>query len=759
MPPSFEPFESLTAALDGPRSACFGLTEERRPRHSASHYGAEGEDLTFDVSNNRILCSISSRGLLENACILTGVAPATGDRAKHLRGCYVQKELIGGGPWGFAVASGGAAPVSLHEMPGVGVDLLGNVFPLFTYRHGSLRLRLLAFAPMSTAKGAAAPRAVIVVLQAVNEGAEAGDAVLLAPERVPDVAQVAAEGGAACEAVTCLDGTAREPGWPALALRAEPGQCVEFSLAFLLGESAGELGRTAELLRERTTLEWLNETWRYHAERLGRLAIPDEPFYAEQFVRLKELCRQSVIRAGDGSFGGGFWGSNFHGASLWHSPLIWLKDNYHAMLPMSLLEPRLCADSILFFVRWGVPPQPHGRGVERFPDPRRVTHSLANSLAPLLLAAAYYEATADRAFFRDHAEILPAARCLLDDVLASRCAEPFLFPSMYVSDGDARGDFHTGSNVVVWRAFHGMARVAREAYEEPGLADEWLGAAAKVREEILRHCVGGGPLGRQFFEGANADGTFVPGHDGEETDTTLMPFYGFCEPDDPAILNHARLALSPHNPLYAAGVDGIWWLDGESRHGATFPAWTTALAGASTEGELHEQLERIRRLTDHDGSIWWWPYEHGCDDLERVVRRGALEVGKCGWAAGVYLCLFVNNVLGLSVDIPERRVSLRPFCPWPEFTWKGCRLGSGLFDFRYRRQDARVIGEIANGNEDSFQGIIELMLPAAGEVAACQVNGQPSADVEHTQRYGRPAVKVADSIPAGGTLRLELGPG
>jgi hypothetical protein len=764
----FRPFSSLAEALSGPGSDFFGIGPDGRGKRPESYYHSVDRYVSFDVSNNQILCSIAANGLLANACILRGVIPGPA-LFDNLPGVFAQKELVGGGPWPFSVQLAGDEPVDLHSIAGVTADLLADLFPRFTYRRGTLLLRLLAFGPMAAAPTSVPPRAVIVVVHLDNEGDRSVEGVLRAPSEIPDLTQVeeSSDHARSQEAMICLDETAWRPDPPQVPFKLSPGSSTVLAFGFLLGERGEELLRTSRALRERSVLQWLNDTWQHHSDRLGRLSIPAAPYFTEAFVRFRELCRQSVLRMADGRFGAGFWGSDFIGVSAWASPRIWNKDNFHAMLPMAMLEPSLCRDSILFFLRWALPQAAYGASARRFPNPGRVTHSLANALSPLVLAGAYYQMTGDRAFFEDHPDILHGARDLLRAVLESRQGKPFLFPSLYLSDGESRGDYHTGSNLLVWYAFHQMARIAKEAYQEPSIAEQWSEAAAKVKGAILTYCVGECSLGRRLLEGANADGTWVTCHDGEETDVALMPFYGFCDPDDPALLNHSKLALSPENPLYARGVDGIWWGDSH-QPAATFPGWMTALAGSATEGEVLSRLEQIARLSDVDGSIWWWPYKSPETDPAKVRRRDPwfthevlgekqeVGVGKCGWAAGVYLCLFVNNLLGIRVDVPARQVSLRPFCPWPEFTWTGCRLGDSRFDFAYERRDGHVIGRITNRNASAFSAVVELMLPEGARVTACRCNGAAAESVEHSQRYGRPSLRARHVIAAGESFEFEV---
>ena len=508
-----------------------------------------------------------------------------------------------------------------------------------------------------------------------------------------------------------------QPHFPEVGFTLDAGGEKTFAFGLLLGEGEDELREIETTLRKHSALDWFNHTWQFHALRVGTLSIPESPFFAEFPTRLEEVCRQAQLHLRDGSFGGSFFGSN-----IIPETKVWAKDCFYAVLPMSLFQPDLCAKAIPFFFDWGMPPRAYGRGQWRFPNAGPVTHSLGNSLAPLILAGMYYQMTDDRTFFHEHPEILTAGRELLQKVLNSRRQHPFLFPSMYISDGDARGDFHTGTNVQVWYAFHSMSRLARDVYHDTYAADQWSLTALKIKEDLVNHCAGTGPLGKQYWEGATYDRTFIVGHCGESSDASLMPFYGFCEGDDPALTTHSHLGLTPQNPYYAAGIDGIWWYDGDAEwQPATFPGWTTGLAGANNETELRQRLEQIRRLADVDGSVWWWPYSYGTTDPRQVERMPI--PGKCAWASAVYLCLFINNVLGLRVDLPQRRVAFRPFCPWNEYTWEQCRLGRGLFDVRYERSSTRVSAQLTNQNAVPFETFFELTLPAEASAPQCKIDG------------------------------------
>jgi hypothetical protein len=297
-----------------------------------------------------------------------------------------------------------------------------------------------------------------------------------------------------------------------------------------------------------------------------------------------------------------------------------------------------------------------------------------------------------------------------------------------------------------------MARLARDVYDAPALADAWESVASSIHEAIRTRCTAAGTYGQQYVEGAMADESSFKLHDGEESDTTLMPFYGFCEQDEPAYLNHARLAVTPENPYYFEKGEGIWWYAHGKWSSATFPGWMTALSGADTGEELMARLRRIRTLTDADGSFWWWPYRH---DAPAAPQPGRTNV-KCAWAAGVFACLFVNKIVGIDVDVAAAQVALRPFSPWDEFSWRDCRMGSGVFHFSYRKTASGAMAEIENLNSVAYRGVVELPLPAGLQLTACSVNGEPTSGYTIGKRYRASGVRIAKSVPPGERLSMQI---
>jgi len=490
-----------------------------------------------------------------------------------------------------------------------------------------------------------------------------------------------------------------------------------------------------------SSLEWLNQTWSYFKAMTGDLEMPQDPFTAEFFERALHQCFGSIAMTCEGDIAGSNWGS--YPTTM----EIWMKDMYYSYLPFFAHEPDLFRKGILWFlqrsVRYKSRKSYRGQKIEG-----GISHSLSNTLTPVVMTGLYYSVTGDKQFFRDHPEIATKMKGVLDEVLKSRKGEPYIFPSAWISDGPTRGDYHTGSNLVAWYSFRLAADIVQDVAGDVDLANHYKSIAENIKKDLDRINVALGPLGPQYTEGTDADGSAVLGHDGEESDTTLMPFYGYAKYDDPAYQNHVRIAVTDANPFYRANTKGIEW---ESVADATFPGYTTGLAGVKTGEEMsgsNGRMTIIRRLTDLDGSIWWWPYMRG--DLDGAPIRAfpigdGRIIGKCGWASGVFVAHFVSQILGLCYDARTNTLIFRPFSPSSDFSWKNFRLGNAFFSVDYRRSEGHIQCGIENQNEASIRAKVELILDRGMKPVVIVVNDE---EYEGPVDFGR----FFDSL----TLNIEL---
>lgn len=702
-------------------------------RNSASYYRSSTPHLIFDVANYQVFASLSRNGLLRGASVLDDAG-----------------RFCGSSPWPFSIATE-SGEARLHELSNAQCDLLGNFFPLFTFIHPRLRIQQLVFAPGATGRLALRPRSVIVCFRLENFGTERVAGTLQipphlqlahdgkpaarakpegsSPARWPETAKKGFYGG--YEAIQCLDDSEVSVDKAGVEFSLSPGATRIITFACLVGTSPEEIVETANTLSKHSALAWFNQTWADCTRRFGALEIPDDRCAAETLVRLGMEACQSVLFSRNGAR------ANSDGAQT----------------ALALLDPETAADYALTAAP-GLLSQEPGR-------------SLYNCLfGPAETAANYYRLTGDTEFFRKRPEMLAAATNALTDAFTHGRR----FPSSLVSGGQiwdslARGDWHFGSNLLLWHFCNSWSEIALAAYGEAAVSRWFDDQAAQIRSDINRHLVGHGPLGAQYFEGANHDGTMIPGHDGEEGSSTMAAFYQFCRADDPKLLRYKQRAVTSANPLFNSGLEGIDWLDCRDatkpwsgwRAGPTSPGWCAALAGASNAVEARQWLRKLATVTDADGSLWWWPYSlTNRSNLADVRRRDSdADVGKCGYAASLYTVLFYSKLLGVSVDRPAQRLQWRPLLPWDKLEWRNCRIGQSTFHFDWKRTPDSLVVEIANVSSCSFAAEIELPISSDEKLQKCEVDGKAYKPRPATL-YGRPAVAVDASLRAGETLKVQL---
>lgn len=477
-----------------------------------------------------------------------------------------------------------------------------------------------------------------------------------------------------------LDGTAAE-----VAFALPPGGSRWITACLTLTEDE----RARMHLATRDGQGWLTATARHWQRTLGTLDLPAHPMAGELLLRCEAHALQSGLLNEQGEPIGVSYGLATTGTA------DNLRDLYYTILPAMVRDPVATAPWIGWFHRWST------RHVDA-KYPAGTFHSLGNTLNATVLAGLYYEATGDTARLRTDPTLLPELTATLDGILAThRAGTPWLFPSRYISDGYSLGDYHTGSNACLWKALTGMAAVLEAVGGQEATVQRWREAATHVAAALRSTCTtvaeGGG---RRFVEGVNADGTIpVDLHDGEESDTALLPFYGFCAPDDATYRATLRFAVSAANPAYCPETRAIAWEDygpkatikpvGGLCAKATFPSYVTALGSCATVDELlgpDGRLTELCRATDVNGTMWWWPYGTTAT-RSKDLRRTPFD---CGWAAGTYACVLGANFLGLTYHAPTRTLQVRPSPLIGDYTWKDFPLGSGRFTVAWKGGVATV---------------------------------------------------------------------
>lgn len=732
MPANIEPTcKTIEDLLHLPWSKLFWIVRTAgvyRTGDAESHFHdkQDVEHLTFDIANNTMLANVEAQGVLQQ---LTNFH-TTYRTGGNLTGVWLAKDRVTDGPYAYTLEVEGES----YDLATVAWDLrsglLDNIFPITELYDPQQRfiVRLLTVAPLS-ADGAQRLPGVIYGLSLENLTSEMLTGIVYRPKRFGPWRSLDFEIGLA-------DTPASQES---VEFKLAPGESLWVpSIIYAPGQAV------LETINARGATAWLLDSWSYYRRLLGRLDISDDGYLADFYERQVMQALQSLAMSDSETVCGANWGS------FPATQEIWIKDMYYAALPLMGLDPLLAQKLILWFTEYEI----HHAGTRVAGG---FSHAISLTVASLLLAAHYYDQTGDDTFFHAHPELLPIWAERLSEVLATREEDHvWLFPTRYISDGALGCDYHTGSNVCIWRALTGFARLLAEVYGDEESAPEFAKTAHDVRAALLKKTIINGPFGQQFIEGTFRDGR--PPQmisDGEESDTTLMPFYGFLPYDDVTYRNYMHYAMTPENLLYQPKMHAITWFEDittplEKRIPSTAPGYMKGLCYGTDHESLfgkHGYYTEVRRVTDADGSLWWWVY--GLDSARAYGEVGRFlgGPGKSAWFSGVYVVVFLSRYLGLSYDAPSSTLRFAPLTITGDFVWKDFPLGNARFSIRISRCEATVIVQCANLNEHPLH--LQAILPVADETCTVSVNGQV-VEASPVQYLDQHCLQVDIDIDGGG---------
>lgn len=643
-------------------------------KNSISYYRHKLPDagLSYDVSNQKVLANLNVFGNLKTLTfyqqnVLTEEKP----------GVWVNKQLTQTQDVSFEVTVNQQVYQLEDDQHRVTVDVEDNLNPRFVHEYSDFHLTVRPFCPILEGERLSC---LVYAFELENTGNEALDVRFSLPslyqQKLSDQQHVLLVG----KQLTGVQVAPQETTTAAIAL-IDPN-CYELM----------------EWFAEADCDEWFRETVDYFRERFGRLTMQDD-YLASLFQRAAYQSFAAFGMSQHQQLVGSNWGS------YPATQRIWNKDMYYSSLPFLFFDQELMEQTILWFQQYAV----------KFPGTKfagGISHSVSNALAPLLLASLYMDYYGVD-FFVEHSEIIKEGQQLVEELVATR-EDPtrYLVHSIWISDAYALGDYHTGTNICFWKACEGLAKLS-QANDEIESAEKYTELAEKIKSDILELLTIEGPYGRQFLEGADKTGepytslsqyqqpileqglifleAVIEGekihllmHDGEESDTTLAAFYGFLPIEDPIYQNSMQFAASLENPTYSTTVEGITW---GLESGATFPGYTTILMSGSQHAEaFKEKLEVLKRLADLDGSWWWWPYPLNPIQGEVVRNFGC---GKCGWASGIFISLFVTHYLGLSQK--EGVLCFAPMEGLENFSWENFRLGDKWVSIYFETDQVVVV--------------------------------------------------------------------
>lgn len=755
------PAGTLTEVLRLPVSNHFAVQRLAGGEWSSGHAdSAYAQSITanepfFMGANGSILAQVAPDGSLRLVAVFNGETKVDAEKRPYPGGWVTWKRRLARGP-GLSVELGGTSISPSGEWP-VKTAFLLNAIPTSTYLGPELELQVVTCAPISS-DGSRRPRGLVWAARIHNtSGKRLEGTVKLVKDSLGPIVpvhmfpfQVEADHGALAEETSVEDPCMAVHGLDDGAFDLPPGGDAAFFATMTMPEDAAAVESVTAMAPD----AWIAETCRYWQRVTGTFTMAENPLTAELFTRCNVLSLQSGCLNERGDAVGVLYGLAPFGG------LDNFRDSFYAVLPAAQRDPGFFRP----FIKWNNQYSTHPPTTKW---PLGVTHSLGNSLCAAMQAGLYFQATADRAFFTDNLGLVSEIGRTLEAVLATRAessTKPWLFHSGFISDGYSLEDYHTGSNLCLWFAMTSMADVLELACGDQDTARRYRRIAERIRVDLDRcNILPSGPFGPQYVEGTNADGSVpVMVHDGEESDVTLMPFYGYCQADEPAYLNFMRFAVSSHNVAYCEGTDGIVWETygekskikpvGEWMSDATFPGYITALAGCVDAESLRGArgyLRKIQELTDVNGSFWWWPYLHNKPHDE--VRRHPFE---CGWAEGTFALVFQANFLGLSYDAPRAVLRCAPNWAVGDFCWQDATMGNRQFSVRFADITGGSRLEVENPGPTPIE--VHATLPAVAGATQVLVDQTPCQHVKHKTYLGHPAVEVVATIPKHGKVEIQV---
>lgn len=160
-------------------------------------------------------------------------------------------------------------------------------------------------------------------------------------------------------------------------------------------------------------------------------------------------------------------------------------------------------------------------------------------MSPIIALSAYVEETGDWEILEEK-DVQSGIRQILKNLDTMRHPEIPLYETfLQPTDDEIVHPYLTYNNVLVWRSFLALARLY------PGRYASLKNAAQEVKEAVYQHCVFTDGDGKPYF-GWSVD---LKGkhnvYDEPPGSLQLLPYYGFCDGEDPIWRNTVSMIRSP----------------------------------------------------------------------------------------------------------------------------------------------------------------------------------------------------------------------
>lgn len=642
-------------------------------------------DITFDISNNKVLANMDVNGALKGVTIFRETYRVN-EKPEYWPGVWLHKDFSAFGPYSFEIY------INKQKCDFKGCKIktgfLDNIFPVTIIESESLKVTYLCCTPISS-DGSEVHRGVIygVNVQNISDSMINIKTVLPKPFQDRNLFDSkivwSAFRGDDFE-ISLLDS---ENDVFEVDSNLMPDQNIWIPVAIY---APGDEFVTR--ISEKGSAYWINETRSYYRNMLGNIRIEDDAIYGEFLERNIISSFQAISMDKSGKISGSNWGTNpTHFA-------IWIKDMYYSLLPVGMFNTDLFKKAILWFEEYGVRHPGHIlKG--------GVSHSLSVSLTALIFSGIYYTNTGDKKFFLDNIHLVDFFEYLAGNMLDDRIDKTkYLFTTHFLSDGETYADWHTGTNICAYIALKYLSLLMKEVYNRLDKAELFDKIAEKTRDDIEKYCIILSRYGEHYNEGVYVDTTkqVRQWSDGEESDTTLMAYYGYCSNDTEKYSNYMKFSMSEENLGYCPESKCIRWIarpnDNSNGIPATMPGYMKGLGIISTNQEFRNEngyLWNIIKIADADGALWWWPYSEGPDFEIDKPRRAV--IGKAGWGTGVFSVLFIERFLGLAYNAINASLTINPKA-LSSYSWKNFKIGNSRFSVEYSSKNGMESYFVENHN-------------------------------------------------------------
>ena len=674
------------------------------------------ESFSYDVSNNKLIANIDEFGTIKNLSFYYGCY-----YCDDIPGVWVAKDFTQSSNFYFEIKVEDKLLKLNENKFYVESDLVDNIFPRVVHIDNNYRATVLAVAPIS--KLGKRLSLLIYGLYLENTSNKEMNVEIIMPKKYnkkySDVRYVS------------IDIANNEEYSKSYSYKIKAKESVWVPVIFYRPGSYEDF----KLVKEKGELYWINETYDYFKGLTGNLIMDNDKLITLIYERAVIQSLGAVGVNDKNEIVGSNWGTY---------PVlkrIWNKDMYYSMLPFSILDPEFYKKGILWFSKYGI--RPKGSKYEG-----GIKHSITNSLSSIMMAGLYYETTDDKDFFLKNKNLFHEFINIIDETLNLKTNNNInLLPSIWISDAFSLGEYHTGSNIFVWKVLKSFSRICRDIFHKFDLSEKYDKYADKLKEDIEEYMTYNGVYGKQYVEGIGSlsdinklkypvekykkeffdqgidflydvnDGENINllMHDGEESDTTLIPYYGYKRYDDEILRNYENFSASNNNPTYSCLSRGIKW---GNKSGATFPGYITFLCASVDYDSMNGDngyMTELKRLIDLDGSWWWWPYKLN-SKTGNVERMN--ECGKCSWGSGVFSTIFITQFLGVNYDAPSKTLLFRPFSPSSNFQWENAKFGYSSFNLKFYRDNNST--KILVNNNNNYSITLNAEIIGSGSPSICE---------------------------------------